>query len=97
MSYWQWHPFTLTSAPEEDYISVHMSEPRVSLRCLAAELFDAGCVGDFTTALARALGCDLPTDKSEAQAGAAIVTPQLNRVLPRLMVSLLAHSSLSGS
>lgn len=24
VSYWQWHPFTLTSAPEEDYISVHM-------------------------------------------------------------------------
>jgi NADPH oxidase len=24
ISYWQWHPFTLTSAPEEDYISVHI-------------------------------------------------------------------------
>ncbi|KAG0370597.1 ferric reductase NAD binding domain-containing protein [Gamsiella multidivaricata] len=24
VSLWQWHPFTLTSAPEEDYISVHM-------------------------------------------------------------------------
>ncbi|EGG06344.1 uncharacterized protein MELLADRAFT_43541 [Melampsora larici-populina 98AG31] len=24
VSYWQWHPFTLTSAPEEDYISVHI-------------------------------------------------------------------------
>lgn len=23
VSYWQWHPFTLTSAPEEDYISVN--------------------------------------------------------------------------
>ena len=24
MSIWQYHPFTLTSAPEEDYISVHI-------------------------------------------------------------------------
>ncbi|CAO3573655.1 unnamed protein product [Mortierella alpina] len=24
VSLWQWHPFTLTSAPEEDYISIHM-------------------------------------------------------------------------
>ncbi|KAF9078347.1 NADPH oxidase [Rhodocollybia butyracea] len=24
LSYFQWHPFTLTSAPEEDYISVHI-------------------------------------------------------------------------
>jgi hypothetical protein len=23
ISYFQWHPFTLTSAPEEDYLSVH--------------------------------------------------------------------------
>ena len=52
-----------------------------------SEGFDVGCVGDFTTALARALGCDLPTDKTDAPAGAAVVTPQLDRVLPRLMVS----------
>ena len=24
VSYFQWHPFTLTSAPEEDYLSVHI-------------------------------------------------------------------------
>ncbi|CAG8794806.1 3536_t:CDS:1, partial [Racocetra persica] len=24
ISYWEWHPFTLTSAPEEDYVSVHI-------------------------------------------------------------------------
>lgn len=23
VSLWQWHPFTLTSAPEEDHLSVH--------------------------------------------------------------------------
>lgn len=38
----QWHPFTLTSAPEEDYLSVHIR-----------------CVGDFTRAFARQLGCEI--------------------------------------
>lgn len=35
VSYFQWHPFTLTSAPEEDYISVHIRKsliPFVRLR-----------------------------------------------------------------
>lgn len=54
VSYFQWHPFTLTSAPEEDYISVHI---RVA--------------GDFTTALAKAVGCDFPTkgDKGDKRGG----------------------------
>jgi NADPH oxidase len=77
VSYFQWHPFTLTSAPEEDYISVHI---RV--------------VGDFTTALAKAVGCDFPDQKKKAQkhgipVGGKVIgtnsTP-LNRVLPRVMV-----------
>ena len=76
VSYFQWHPFTLTSAPEEDYISVHI---RV--------------VGDFTTALADALGCDFPK-KGEKKGGAGPggkvigtnANPPLNRVLPRVMV-----------
>jgi len=67
ISFWQWHPFTLTSAPEEDYISVHI---RV--------------VGDFTQAIAEALGCDLsskaevPEEKVKEQA--------LKNVLPRIMI-----------
>jgi NADPH oxidase len=71
ISYWQWHPFTLTSAPEEDYISIHV---RV--------------VGDFTTALATTLGCDLSTKskKVEKETGASVVEPPLNKVLPRIMV-----------
>jgi NADPH oxidase 2 len=78
VSYFQWHPFTLTSAPEEDYISVHI---RV--------------VGDFTTALAKSLGCDFPEkgkdkDKKEPPAGGKVVgtnvNPPLNRALPRIMV-----------
>ncbi|KAF9563848.1 NADPH oxidase isoform 2 [Agrocybe pediades] len=78
VSYFQWHPFTLTSAPEEDYISVHI---RVA--------------GDFTTAFAKALGCDFPQKgdkggKGEAPAGGKVigtnVNPPLNRTLPRVMV-----------
>ena len=92
ISYFQWHPFTLTrfvrfspvlnesvqrpcSAPEEDYISVHI---RV--------------VGDFTTALAKALGCDFDSKKEKevnATGGWVVGTstnPPLNRALPRLMV-----------
>ena len=77
VSYFQWHPFTLTSAPEEDYLSVHI---RV--------------VGDFTTALAKALGCDFPdkmdNGKIDALAGGKIVgtnvNPPLSRTLPRVMI-----------
>jgi len=75
ISYFQWHPFTLTSAPEEDYISVHI---RV--------------VGDFTKALAKAVGCDFETkgSKGDAPSGGKVVgtvsNPPLNRTLPRVMV-----------
>jgi len=75
ISYFQWHPFTLTSAPEEDYISVHI---RV--------------VGDFTSELAKAVGCDFDS-KGGKEAGAAggkvvgtATNPPINRVLPRVMV-----------
>ncbi|KAJ7148748.1 NADPH oxidase [Mycena crocata] len=76
ISYFQWHPFTLTSAPEEDYISVHI---RV--------------VGDFTRALARAVGCDFESAGKKgaaAETGGKVVTtaanPSINRILPRIMV-----------
>ena len=66
---------SLCSAPEEDYISVHI---RV--------------VGDFTTALAKALGCDFDSKKETelSVTGGKVVgtntSPPLNRTLPRLMV-----------
>lgn len=75
ISYFQWHPFTLTSAPEEDYISVHI---RV--------------VGDFTGALAKAVGCDWGTKekgkKDEEPAGGKVMNAinPVNRTLPRVMV-----------
>jgi len=66
------------SAPEEDYLSVHISVK-----------------GDFTTALAKACGCDFSKgkgskgDKKEAAGGKVIGTntnPPINRTLPRVMV-----------
>ena len=74
ISYFQWHPFTLTSAPEEDYISVHI---RV--------------VGDFTSALAKAVGCEFDDKKrgggdEKGRVVGTNVNPPLNRVLPRVMV-----------
>ncbi|KAJ6622253.1 NADPH oxidase isoform 2 [Mycena sp. CBHHK59/15] len=68
ISYFQWHPFTLTSAPQEDYISIHI---RVE--------------GDFTTALATAVGCDFEAKKN-AGAAATVVNPPISRALPRIMV-----------
>jgi NADPH oxidase len=63
--------FPLRSAPEEDYISVHI---RV--------------VGDFTSALAKAVGCDFETTgtKPGGKVLGTAANPPLNRVLPRVMV-----------
>ncbi|KAK7443994.1 hypothetical protein VKT23_015391 [Stygiomarasmius scandens] len=73
ISYFQWHPFTLTSAPEEDYISVHI---RV--------------VGDFTGALAKAVGCNFDDKGKKDEAGGKVIgtdaNPPFNRTLPRVMV-----------
>nr|GAT55945.1 predicted protein [Mycena chlorophos] len=69
ISYFQWHPFTLTSAPQEDYISIHI---RVE--------------GDFTTALAKAVGCNFDKSKDKYGDSQVITTQTLNRALPRVMV-----------
>ncbi|WVQ97829.1 hypothetical protein IAU59_004944 [Kwoniella sp. CBS 9459] len=71
ISYWQYHPFTLTSAPEEDYISVHIR-----------------CVGDWTTAFAKALGAnfDAKPSKEEAAKGGKVIESPVNKVLPRVMI-----------
>ncbi|PGH10473.1 hypothetical protein AJ80_07516 [Polytolypa hystricis UAMH7299] len=80
VSVWQFHPFTLTSAPEEDYISVHVR-----------------CVGNFTKALAKSLGCtfDAPSDKKgdptavvgvNKEIAVDDVDPTIRRVLPRVYI-----------
>ncbi|KAG9058792.1 hypothetical protein FS842_003581 [Serendipita sp. 407] len=73
VSYWQWHPFTLTSAPEEDYISIHIRVQGDFTIALSKAL---GC--DFD---AR------PGEKGEkGKDGAIVVPPPINRVLPRVMI-----------
>ncbi|KAI9735834.1 MAG: hypothetical protein M1834_001299 [Cirrosporium novae-zelandiae] len=78
VSVWQYHPFTLTSAPEEDYVSVHIR-----------------CVGNFTNALARTLGCTFESkDNDKAGVVAAVntnnapddVDPSIRRILPRIYI-----------
>ncbi|KAK2757956.1 hypothetical protein FQN54_004362 [Arachnomyces sp. PD_36] len=81
ISIWQYHPFTLTSAPEEDYISVHIR-----------------CVGDFTKALGKTLGCNFERgggDKKgdgsavigvNKQASSDDVDPKIRKVLPRVYI-----------
>ena len=82
MSVFQFHPFTLTSAPEEDYLSVHIR-----------------CVGNFTKALATAVGCnfDRRGEKNghfssavvginRSGAGQVDVDPSIRRVLPRVYI-----------
>jgi len=71
ISYFQWHPFTLTSAPEEDYLSVHI---RIVGDFTGALAKACGC--DFES-----------KDKVEkVEGGGTPVTPPLNKILPRVMV-----------
>jgi predicted ferric reductase len=73
VSYWQWHPFTLTSAPEEDYLSVH-------IRAVGdfTNAFAKACGCDFDS-----------KDKKDDANGKVVGTntnPPLNRTLPRVML-----------
>ncbi|KAJ7244433.1 NADPH oxidase [Mycena haematopus] len=76
ISFFQWHPFTLTSAPEEDYISVHIRVVGDFTRALSKAV---GC--DFESARAKGAA---PT--TEGKVINAITNPSINRVLPRIMI-----------
>lgn len=80
VSYLQWHPFTLTSAPEEDYISIHIRVVGDFTNAFAKAL---GC--DF----------EKKADKGEKgekggfeepKVVATQFNPTINRVLPRVMI-----------
>ena len=73
VSLWQYHPFTLTSAPEEDYISVHVRIVGDFTKKLSRVL---GCEWD------KAKG-DGAIVKSIDEEG---IDPSLRRVLPRVYV-----------
>ena len=79
ISLWQYHPFTLTSAPEEDYISVHV-------RCQGNFTMDLskalGCdwskpTGADSNEVSKVVGVN-PDDR--------IANPALQRILPRLYI-----------
>ncbi|CAG8680403.1 3591_t:CDS:2 [Cetraspora pellucida] len=81
VSYWQWHPFTLTSAPEEGYISIHIRVVGDFTEALAKQL---GCNFEEEAELRKKNrdriksqydGIDLSADN-----------PKLLKVLPRVMV-----------
>ena len=81
VSLWQYHPFTLTSAPEEDYISVHVSMKEEK---------------SWTRRLGEAVGCEVDTREKRKFEGAQMVAvgpdqmlevgPALRRVLPRVHI-----------
>lgn len=72
VSYHQWHPFTITSCPYDDYISVHVRQ-----------------VGDFTRALADALGAGQSQSKLYDELdpmGMYEVALQHGQEMPRLRI-----------
>ncbi len=98
ISYFQWHPFTLTRCvfhllhthlPRSPILSSIFSAPEEDYTSIHIRV-----VGDFTLEFAQALGCDfdkMSGDKSEkgAVGGRVVgtdVNPPVNRVLPRIMV-----------
>ncbi|GAA6038559.1 hypothetical protein JCM8097_004630 [Rhodosporidiobolus ruineniae] len=71
ISYFQFHPFTLTSAPEEDYISIHVRIVGDWTRSFAEAL---GCQLP-------------PRGAQPSKAvGAEVIQLQVGRVLPRIMI-----------
>ncbi|KAI9843574.1 MAG: hypothetical protein M1837_006250 [Sclerophora amabilis] len=76
ISVWQYHPFTLTSAPEEDYLSVHIRCVGNFTKALAQTL---GCNFERSTDNAAVVGVDKAT-------GGSNVDPKLQKVLPRVYI-----------
>ncbi|KAG6824195.1 hypothetical protein H0H93_002452, partial [Arthromyces matolae] len=82
VSYFQWHPFTLTSAPEEDYISVHIRVVGDFTKALAKSV---GC--DFETKERGGKGeKGEKGEKGDSKVVGTVTNPPLNRTLPRVMI-----------
>ncbi|KAG9289540.1 hypothetical protein G9A89_002313 [Geosiphon pyriformis] len=83
VSLWEWHPFTLTSAPEEDFISIHVRVVGDFTRALADKL---GC--DFEAEEKKMKKADSTHTRSAYLSGIDISSnnPDLQYVLPRVMV-----------
>ncbi len=77
VSLWQYHPFTLTSAPEEDYISIHMRVVGDFTKKLSTVL---GCEWDRKGDRGGNNGSVVKSIDEEG------VDPSVRRVLPRVYV-----------
>lgn len=77
VSLWQYHPFTLTSAPEEDYISIHMRCVGDFTKTLAKTL---GCDWEKKADASKVVGVD------GYGSGGDAVDPALRAVLPRVYI-----------
>ena len=78
VSVWQYHPFTLTSAPEEDYISVHV---RV-VGDFTTKLADAlGCSFEHQTKAGTSELVGVNANNEDQT-----VNPALRRILPRVYI-----------
>ncbi|RFU33433.1 hypothetical protein B7463_g2905, partial [Scytalidium lignicola] len=81
ISVWQYHPFTLTSAPEEDYISIHIRMVGDFTRAVGKAL---GCEvksrGGDKAETSKVVGVN------QNGPGANGVDPAIRRVLPRVYI-----------
>ncbi|KAF8536028.1 ferric reductase NAD binding domain-containing protein [Trichophaea hybrida] len=84
VSIWQYHPFTLTSAPEEDYISVHVRMVGGFTKALGKTLGcnleknEVGRDAKRNNRQSRIIGVDKNTKED--------VDPAIRRVLPRVYI-----------
>ena len=81
ISYFQWHPFTLTSAPEDGYISVHI---RVAGDFTTAFAKALGLISGYTVSrCVRICGCDLISVNSPAPSKPIATCPVFSKASAR--------------
>ncbi|PMD42749.1 hypothetical protein L207DRAFT_581402 [Hyaloscypha variabilis F] len=81
VSVWQYHPFTLTSAPEEDYISIHIRMQGDFTKAVGRVL---GCELDRPKGDKKDASQVVSVNKNGP--GADGVDPAIRRVLPRVYI-----------
>jgi len=81
VSVWQYHPFTLTSAPEEDYISIHMRMQGDFTKAVGRIL---GCEVDRPKGDKKDASQVVSVNKNSP--GADGVDPAIRRILPRVYI-----------
>ncbi|KAG9249183.1 ferric reductase NAD binding domain-containing protein [Calycina marina] len=82
VSVWQYHPFTLTSAPEEDYISIHMRMVGDFTKAVGKTL---GCEIDRPKPGAKVDASQVVSVNKNGP-GSEKADPAIRRVLPRIYI-----------